>query len=97
VREAASAALALREDRLRKDAWNAVAPFLPEWAHAHPDAARALWKQAVRELSSWPRPTFLPYLQMLLPVVLALPEAAEREAAAAGIFEAVIAVGEWWP
>jgi Domain of unknown function (DUF4062) len=97
VREAATAALSAREDQLRNEVWNALEPFLPEWAEAEPEAARTFWRRAVREFSSRPRPAFLPFLQMLLPLVLAVPEATEREVAAAGIFGAVTAVGEWWP
>jgi uncharacterized protein DUF4062 len=97
LHEALRATVSVREESMRQDAMKAVAPLLPEWAHADPRAAFSVFKEMLRECSAWPRPTFLPYLEMLVPFALALATESEQETAAVGVFQAVQDVATWWP
>jgi hypothetical protein len=96
IGESLAAMLMIRDESLRKDALQALAPRLPEWVSAHPKSAYSAWKETLREFSALPRPTFLLYLQALLPFGLALTRDDQQEKAAVGMFQAIQDIGMWW-
>lgn len=74
---------AISTNELRRQVADTLSPQFPEWASQDPRSAYVAWKDALRELSMLPRPMFLPYLRMLLPLGLALTDASQRKSAAA--------------
>ena len=97
IQETLRAVPGIREHSLQEDALKAVAPHLPAWGQSRPELSYSVWKETLRAFSTAPRPDFLPRLQMLLPLTMALVGEAEKEKAAAGIVQAVQNVGIWWP
>ena len=95
--EAISTAKAIQDGESRTRVLEGLTPSFKGWAENEPEYFYKVWCHLLTDLALYPRPACLQDLSHLMPALVELIPADERQKTLTEIIQAMKMVNTWWP